>query len=80
MGPVVAATIIALLWRVEHSTQIERRPDAAQPLSVVVGCVHGSELKLTKPGVFRTYADTVRLRGPKKALKALREHEDTKKK
>jgi hypothetical protein len=75
MPSVPAVAIMALLSMVQSPPQTDKRPDAAEAPAVVLGCVHGSELKLTKPGVSGTYSDTVRLRGAKKVMKALREHE-----
>jgi hypothetical protein len=70
--PVVAT--VALLSMLEQP-QTDKRPDAGKASVVVVGCLHGSGLKVTKPGVLGTYSDTVNLRAPSKVMKALREHE-----
>ena len=75
MPSVPAVAVAALLSTFQSPPQTDKRPDASEAPAVVVGCVHGSELKLTKPGVSDTYSDSVRLRGAKKVMKALREHE-----
>jgi hypothetical protein len=75
MPSMSAIAILALLSMFRSPPQTDKRPDAGEAAAVVVGCLHGSELKLTKPGVSGTCSDTVRLRGAKKVAKALREHE-----
>ena len=74
------ATILALLLLIgpllpEGGAQRDKRPNSEKPATVLVGCVHRSELKLTKPHPSGPYSDAVRLRGPKKIMKALREHD-----
>lgn len=75
MPSVLAFGTAALLSMFQSPPQTDKRPGAGEAPAVVVGCVHGSELKLTKPAVSGAYSDTVRLRGAKKVMKALREHE-----
>jgi len=56
-------------------TQTDKRPHADKATTLVTGCVHGGELKLTKPDPSGAYSDTLRIRGAKKVMKALREHD-----
>jgi FAD:protein FMN transferase len=70
IGPAFVAAAVAA-----NAPQADAPSRADPGSSVVVGCVHGRELKLTRPGPFGTYSDTVLLRGSKQLMKALREHE-----
>lgn len=75
MPSVLVVAIPTVLSLMQSQPPTDKRPNAEDAPAVVVGCVHGSELTLTRPGVSGTYSDTVRLRGAKKVMKALREHE-----